>query len=189
MQTQDAPSRQNCAVQNWYAKCKNYLLFMIPKPFHKRLSNNMQSTNEHWQTWPQPHGWAALATPLKESTLKLSLETRNCGDVIIVHCQGRIVYRDEAADLARVVGEILENGSKVILDLGGVSSIDSAGIGELAFLYTWAQSRNADLKCANPGAFVRQLLALTNLDSVLDIHPTVCDALAAFQPGEVCADC
>jgi anti-sigma B factor antagonist len=176
-------------VQNWYAKRKNYFLFMIPKPFHKRLSNNMQSTNEHWQTWPQPHDWAVLATPLKESKLKLSLETRNCGDVIIVHCQGRIVYRDEAADLARVVSEIVENGSKVILDLGGVVSIDSAGIGELAFLYTWAQSRNADLKCASPGPFVRHLLALTNLDSVLEIHPSLGDALAAFQPGEVCADC
>jgi|SRR5580700_5207359 anti-sigma B factor antagonist len=175
-------------VQNWHGPAKNYLLFMIPKPLHERLSNNMQSTNEHWQTRPQPQDWAALA-PLKESTLKLSLETRNCGDVIIVYCQGRIVYRDEAADLARVVGEILESGSKVVLDLGGVSSIDSAGIGELAFLYTWAQSRNADLKCASPCPFVRQLLALTNLDSVLDIHPSVCDALAAFQPGEVCADC
>ena len=121
--------------------------------------------------------------------MKLSLETRNCGDVIVVHCHGRIVYRDEAADLGRVVGEILENGSKVILDLGGVSSIDSAGIGELAFLHTWAQSRKADLKCASPSPFVRRLLDLTNLDSVLDIHPNVCEALAAFQPGEVCADC
>jgi anti-sigma B factor antagonist len=108
---------------------------------------------------------------------------------MIVHCHGRIVYRDEAADLARVVGEILDNGSKVILDLGGVSSIDSAGIGELAFLHTWAQSRNADLKCASPNPLVRELLDLTNLDSVLDIRPSVSEALAAFQPGEVCADC
>ncbi len=66
--------------------------------------------------------------------MKLSLETRNRGDVMIVHCQGRIVYRDEAAALSRLVGEILESGGKVVLDLSGVSSIDSAGIGELASL-------------------------------------------------------
>lgn len=121
--------------------------------------------------------------------MKLSLETRNRGGVMIVHCQGRIVYRDEAAALSRLVGEILENGGKVVLDLGGVSSIDSAGIGELAFLHTWAQSQKADLKCASPSPLVRELLDLTNLDSVLEIHPSVGDALAAFQTGEVCADC
>ena len=49
----------------------------------------------------------------KESQLKLSLETRNFGDVIIVHCQGRIVYRDEAAALSRVVGEVLGQTSKL----------------------------------------------------------------------------
>ena len=121
--------------------------------------------------------------------MKLSLETQSRGDVMIVHCQGRIVYRDEATALSRLVGEILANGSKVVLDLSGVSSIDSAGIGELAFLYTWARSRNADLKCASPSPLVRDLLDLTNLNSVLEIHPSVGEAVAAFQPAEVCADC
>ena len=120
--------------------------------------------------------------------MKLSLETRNRGDVMIVHCQGRIVYRDEAAALSHMVGEVLQNGGKVILDLSGVSSIDSAGIGELAFLHTWARSQNADLKCAGPTPFVRDLLDLTNLDSVLEIHPSVCEALAAFQSAAA-ADC
>jgi anti-anti-sigma factor len=121
--------------------------------------------------------------------LKLSLETRNRGDVIVVHCHGRIVYRDEAAALSHLVREILENSSKVVLDLNGVSSIDSAGIGELAFLHTLARSQNADLKCASPSPLVRDLLDLTNLDSVLEIHPSVGEALAVFQSGEVCADC
>lgn len=121
--------------------------------------------------------------------MKLSLETRNRGDVMIVHCQGRIVYRDEAAALSRLVDEVLANRGKVVLDLSGVSSIDSAGIGELAFLYTQAQSQNADLKCASPSPLVRELLDLTNLDSVLEIHPSLDEALAAFQSAEVCVDC
>jgi anti-anti-sigma factor len=144
--------------------------------------------NPNCETY-SPHRAAALATQTKESKLKLSLETRNCGEVMIVHCQGRIVYRDEAAALSRLVAEVLHKGGKVVLDLSGVTTIDSAGFGELAFLYTWAQSQNADLKCAGPTPFVRQLLDLTNLDSVLDIHPRVGEALAAFQPAELCADC
>jgi anti-sigma B factor antagonist len=125
----------------------------------------------------------------KEQKLKLSLETRNRGDVVIVHCQGRIVYRDEAAALSRLVGEILEYASKVVLDLSGVSSIDSAGMGELALLQTWAVGKNVSLKFAEPTAFVRNLLDLTNLDRVLDVHPSIESALESLREDEVCADC
>ena len=125
---------------------------------------------------------------LKESQLKLSLETRNSGDVVIVHCQGRIVYRDEAAALSRVVGEVLRQTSSVVLDLTGVSSMDSAGIGELALLQTWAQQKNANLKCAGANALVRTLLDLTNLDSVIEVHPSLDAALDSFREERICAD-
>lgn len=121
--------------------------------------------------------------------MKLSLETRNRGDVMIVHCQGRIVYREEALALSQLVDGVLGNGGKVVLDLSGVTSIDSAGIGELVSLHLLAQSQRADLKCASPSPLVRELLDLTNLDSVLEIHPSINEALAAFQPAEACADC
>jgi anti-sigma B factor antagonist len=123
--------------------------------------------------------------------LKLSLETVNRGDVIIVHCQGRIVYRDEAAALSRVVGDVLLHSNKLVLDLSSVSSIDSAGIGELALLQTWAQNRGVAFKCAAPNLLVRNLLELTNLDSVLEVHPSLDAALESFREEEeqVCADC
>ncbi|HEY3973918.1 MAG TPA: STAS domain-containing protein [Candidatus Sulfotelmatobacter sp.] len=113
--------------------------------------------------------------------MKLSLETRNHGNVIIVHCQGRIVYREEAAALSTVVGEALQQTRTLVLDLSGVSSIDSAGIGELALLQTWAQRVSVSLKCAAPTPLVSALLELTNLDSVLEIHPSVDAALGSFQ--------
>lgn len=148
----------------------------------------MQSMNMNCQMWEPPAICAACGVP-KESKLKLSLETRNRGDVIVVHCQGRIVYRDEAVALSRLVGEILKRGTKLVLELSGVSSMDSAGIGELVLLQTWAQEREADLKCAGPNSLVRALLDLTNLDSVLDVHPTLDSALEAFREEQICADC
>ena len=148
----------------------------------------MQIMNTNCEMWPQPAVPAAFQVH-KESKLKLSVQARNRGDVIIVHCQGRIVYRDEAAALSRVVGEVLHGGSKLVLDLSGVTSIDSAGIGELALLQTWAQERNADLKCAGANELVRTLLDLTNLNSVLEVHSTLDDALESFRQERVCADC
>ena len=144
--------------------------------------------NTNWQTWEQTGVPAAFGVH-KESTLKLSLETRNRGEVIVVHCHGRIVYRDEAAALSRLVGELLQEGSKVVLEMSGVRALDSAGIGELALLQTWAQERNADLKCAGANELVRTLLDLTNLDSVLEVHPTLEAALESFPDMRVCADC
>ena len=167
---------------------KIYQIFMVPKPVDFRLSTNMQTMETNWQTWEQPAGPAAFGIH-KESKLKLSLETRNRGEVVIVHCQGRIVYRDEAAALSRLAGEALQGGSKVVLDLGGVRSLDSAGIGELALLQTWAQERNAELKFAGANELVSTLLCLTNLDSVLDVYPTLDAALESFPDMRVCADC
>jgi anti-sigma B factor antagonist len=142
----------------------------------------------NWQTWGSAAGPLVCGIP-KESKLKLSLETRNRGDVIIVHCHGRIVYRDEAAALSRLVGDILKDGSKLVLELSGVSAMDSAGIGELALLQTWAQERKAELKCAGANVRVRTLLDLTNLDSVVEVHPSLDAALESFREERVCADC
>ena len=168
-------------------RVKIYRIFMVPKPTHLRLSTSMQPMDMNWQIGEQPG--IAAAFEYKELKLKLSLETRNHGDVIIVHCEGRIVYRDEAVALSRVVGEVLQQARKVVLDLSGVSAMDSAGIGELALLQTWAQGRSADLKCAGANSLVTTLLDLTNLDSVIEVHPTLDSALASFREEQVCADC
>jgi anti-sigma B factor antagonist len=167
---------------------KIHALFMIPKPLWERLSTKMKSINRACQTWG-PSGSVRLRIQPKESTLKLSLETRHRGDVVVVYCQGRIVYRDEAVALSSLVGAVLERSGKVVLDLSGVSSIDSAGIGELVLLHTRAQAKNANLKYACPSPFVRDLFDLTRLDSFFEIHPDLNEALAAFESREVCSDC
>jgi anti-anti-sigma factor len=147
-----------------------------------QLTGSLQIGRRPWQL-------AGLEFFPEESKLKLSLETRQSGDVVIVSCHGRIVYRDEAIALSSLVDEFLQNEGRVVLDLSGVHAMDSAGIGELVMLHTRARANNADLKCAGPRPFVRNLLDLTRLDSFLEIHPTLNEALAAFQPNELCANC
>jgi anti-sigma B factor antagonist len=149
----------------------------------------MQPNHTNWQPWQPPQGLVAAEVKHKEPQLKLSLETRNLGDVMIVHCQGRIVYREEAASLSQVVEEILGHTDKVVLDLSGVQSIDSAGIGELVWLYTRAQEKSVSLKVAGANTLVRTLLDLTNVDRVVDVHPSIPAALEAFREEQVCADC
>jgi anti-anti-sigma factor len=160
---------------------------MVPKQGLFRLSITMQTIESHCQTWEQPI-LSAVVGRHKESKLKLSLDVRNRGEVVVVHCHGRIVYRDEAAALSRVVGEMLHDGSKVVLELSGVRTIDSAGIGELVLLETWAQERNAQLKCSGANKMVLRTLSLTHLDAVIALYPTLDQALESFREEQGRAD-
>ena len=160
---------------------------MVPKQGRSRLSINMQTIDSHCQNYELPAISAVVGRHM-ESKLKLSLETRNHGEVVVVYCHGRIVYRDEAATLSLMVDELLHRGGKVVLELSGIHSIDSAGIGELVLLETWAQERNAQLKCAGAGKMVRRMLRVTHLDTVIALYATLDEALESFRERQVRVD-
>lgn len=126
--------------------------------------------------------------------MKLHMEVRHRGEVAVVHCRGRIVYRDEAEALARLVAQVLDQSQKVVLDLTEVRSLDSTGIGKLAFLHSYAQTRQVSLACAGANALVGRLLRLTQLDSVLELHGTLEEALSSDLPdlsrdSQLCIQC
>ena len=113
--------------------------------------------------------------------MKLSLETRNRGDVMIVHCHGRIVYRDEAAALSRLAGEILENTSKVVFDLSGVSSIDSAGIGMLMACSGLMEQKHGKLRISGAQGGVARTFEVVHIGRVAALDgdlDTACRELA-----------
>ena len=119
--------------------------------------------------------------PDEESKVKLKLKIREIEDVTVIHCQGRIAYRDEALALSEKVSELLPDTRQLVLELSGVEMIDSAGLGELVLALMAAQAQNCTLKLAAPRKSVRDLLQLTNLTSVFEIHATVDDAVLASR--------
>ena len=116
--------------------------------------------------------------------MKLSLEIRATEDITVVHCRGRIVYRDEAAALSDKVAGLLPRTRRLVLELSAVEMIDGAGLGELAVILMWAQAGGCSVKLAAPSDRIRKLLVLTNLTSVLEIYPTLDDAILSFR-GQV----
>ena len=116
--------------------------------------------------------------------MKLSVETRQSGDIAIVRCEGRVVYRDEAAILSRVVKAALGDSQEVIIDFGNVLDMDSAGLGELVFLHMAAEDQGRRLKLAAANAMVSELLELTRLAPLFQMFPTVEDALAEDELAE-----
>lgn len=101
--------------------------------------------------------------------LQLKLDPSAGGQTAIVHCAGRIVYHQEARMLGETVRSLIESHDRVILDLSDVHDVDSAGLGTFASLYLYAREQQRSFALMNPRAFVRDLLALTQLDRHLQV--------------------
>jgi anti-anti-sigma factor len=113
--------------------------------------------------------------------LSLSLQTSQLGDVTVIYCRGRIIFRNEAEALSHTVAAVLQQSKHIILELQGVSAIDSGGMGELVALHMWAQGCGATLKLSGLSSRLLYLLELTNLTAVFEIFATQEAALNACQ--------
>lgn len=117
----------------------------------------------------------------REAKLSLRLQPSRLDDVTILQCRGRIVFRDEVSALSHAVAAVLQESKHVILELQGVTAIDSGGMGELVALHMWAQGCGATLKLSGLSSRVLYLLELTNLTAVFEIFPTQEAALNACR--------
>ncbi|WP_411115818.1 STAS domain-containing protein [Streptomyces sp. 058-1L] len=106
---------------------------------------------------------------------------RTVGDVSIVAVTGKITIGVGDVVLRGAVQDELDNGStKILLDLGSVTTIDSSGIGELVSAYTRATNRGAKLKLVNLPPKIYDLLAITQLITVFDVYDTEDEAVKSF---------
>src|ERR1700741_2641556 len=80
------------------------------------------------------------ASRRNEKRLKLRMEAGSLGGAVVLHCQGRIIFRDEAQALSSIVTEVLPSARRMVVDLAGVESVDSAGLGELVLTHMWAEA-------------------------------------------------
>ncbi|MFI5805957.1 STAS domain-containing protein [Streptomyces sp. NPDC051561] len=67
---------------------------------------------------------------------------------------------------------------QVVWDLGGVSFMDSAGLGTLVYAMRSAEARQGSVRLAGAGIQVRRLLELTGLEQVFGMYPDVAAATA-----------
>lgn len=110
----------------------------------------------------------------------LHLTTRIFQGATIVECGGRLVLGEESAKLRDLVRQTLDKSKRIVLDMGDVSFIDSAGVGLLAALYTSAQMAGGALKLANLSAKMEDMLTMTRLFTVLEVFDTAEAAARSF---------
>jgi len=114
--------------------------------------------------------------------MQMTIETRTSGSVKILDIQGKITIGEGSAKLRSTVRELLQNGNKdILLDLGGVSYVDSSGIGELVSSFTTVSNQGGQLKLLNLTEKLQELLAITKLLTVFDSFTDEEEALASFS--------
>ena len=113
--------------------------------------------------------------------MALKITTREQDGITIVMCNGRIVFGEEAAELREKIKSLLAQKKKLILNLGGVSYIDSGGLGTLVGVYSSARAQGADIKLTGLGQRLRDVLAITKLATVFEVYDTEQEAIAAYK--------
>ena len=105
----------------------------------------------------------------EEAFTPLTLTSRPQDDHTIVYCAGSLILGEEADALRNLVRKLLPDSRVIILDLAGITMMDSAGVGTLVGLSFSARNAGINLKLARPSARIYTLLQLTRLGPVFDI--------------------
>ena len=116
----------------------------------------------------------------------LNLSTKQwTPEITVVEVRGAITLGREAKRVEWQIEDLLKaNQKKVILDLSGVTSLDSSGIGALVMCAGLMKRSGGELRVANPADLVQKLMTMTQVTQVLRPFPTVEEAAQDFTlPG------
>ena len=121
--------------------------------------------------------------------MALTYHTRQTGDVTILDLKGRLSLGEEVAFgpgsgvvLGETVRELAKKGQrKILLNLAGLTYVDSSGVGQLMGAFTTARNKGGDVKLLKAPRQVLDLLKITKLHTVFDIHEDEAAAIQSFS--------
>lgn len=108
--------------------------------------------------------------------------TRQVGDVTVIDAVGRITLGEGSALLRDTVKSLVAAGNKkLLMNLGDVSYIDSSGVGELVYSFTTVTGQHGQFKLLNLNKRVEDLLQITKLYTVFEVHDDETRAVRSFS--------
>lgn len=113
---------------------------------------------------------------------ELNIRERQAGDVTVIDMEGKITIGEGSVAVRSAIRRLLEEGKKkILLNLAGVSYVDSSGIGELVSSFTTINREGGQLKLLNLTQKIQDLLAITKLLTVFDVYDDEATALNSFK--------
>ena len=113
--------------------------------------------------------------------MALQAKTRQVGNVDIVDLSGKITLGENTGILRDELRSLLAQGQKnILLNMGAVSYVDSAGLGELVGAYTTAANQGGTVKLLNLQSKMKDLLQVTKLHTIFPVFEDEASAIASF---------
>ncbi len=116
----------------------------------------------------------------------MQISERTFGDVTIFDLEGRLILDDGFEPLRVALNRVIGEGRrKLLLNLAGVTFLDSAGVGLLACKYVTLCRHNGQLKLCNLRSRSHEVLHSTKLLTVFESFGNEADALKSFRASSV----
>jgi anti-sigma B factor antagonist len=113
--------------------------------------------------------------------MAFKVESESRDGIRVLHVRGRLTLGEESATLRDAITAVTEPSARIVLDLGDVQYVDSAGLGTLVAAYTSVTSQGGRLALAALRKRVSDLLQITKLYTVFSVFDTVDQAVAAMS--------
>lgn len=118
-----------------------------------------------------------------EPTSKLKIVERRVDDVVILDLTGEMTLDDGDLVFRRKVHELLDEGlRKILLNLAGLTKIDSAGVGMLGAKLKMTREKHGHLKLVNLTAAMSRLLGMMKILTLFEVFDSEDAAVRSFSP-------
>jgi anti-sigma B factor antagonist len=112
----------------------------------------------------------------------MQIAERETGSVTVLDLSGKITLGDGDTLLKDKLHSLLHQGKKqVLLNLGDVNYVDSAGLGALVSAYTAVTREGGSLKLANITRKLQDLLSITKLLTVFETFDSEDEAIRSYK--------
>jgi anti-anti-sigma factor len=113
--------------------------------------------------------------------INLYIDQRRNADVTILDLKGRLRVGGNAVALHRSIRSlVLEKKTQIILNLAGVTFIDSCGLGELVASQVSVENKAGEIKLIGLTDQLRELLKATRVLAVFDTYENEAEAIQSF---------
>ena len=113
--------------------------------------------------------------------MALTAKVRKVGEVSIVDLNGKITLGENTGILRDELRSLLAQGNKnIILNMGEVGYVDSAGLGELVGAYTTATNQGGSVKLLHLQGKMKDLMQITKLHTIFPAFDNEKAAVESF---------
>lgn len=102
-------------------------------------------------------------------------------DCLVVHATGPSIDASNAAEFRTALAPLIEQHERLVIDLGAVDFIDSAGIGSLISCLRACGERQGQLRLCALKRPVQALFELMRMHRIFEVHEDSSAARASMQ--------